>query len=107
MARLIDADKVEELLIFLKEQCEKEQNPLTGAMWGSFQAVLEFVREQPTIEPVKRGEWIRFVETIKTPRMLCGIDRVTYWYKCSICGLLTKATSCYCPDCGSKMDGEE
>ena len=36
MARLIDADKVEELLVFLKEQCEKEQNPLTGAMWGSF-----------------------------------------------------------------------
>lgn len=54
--RLIDGDKVEELLVFLKEQCEKEQNPLTGAMWGSFQAVLEFVREQPTIEPVQRGE---------------------------------------------------
>ena len=54
--RLIDADKVEELLIFLKGQCEKEQNPLTGAMWGSFQAVLEFVREQPTVEPVQRGE---------------------------------------------------
>jgi hypothetical protein len=54
--RLIDGDKVEELLVFLKEQCEKEQNPLMGAMWGSFQAVLEFVREQPTIEPVQRGE---------------------------------------------------
>jgi hypothetical protein len=27
-----------------------------GAMWGSFQAVLEFIREQPIIEPVQRGE---------------------------------------------------
>jgi rubrerythrin len=90
-------------LIFLKEQCEKEQNPLMGAMWGSFQAVLEFVREQPTVEPVKRGKWINTYGD--TPH---DIRDKNNWWHCSECKYpaTTLFKSPHCPNCGAKMESD-
>ena len=102
MARLIDADKVEELLIFLKEQCEKEQAPIMGAMWGSFQAVLEFVREQPTIEPVQRGKWVEDITC--NDIVMCNACGNEAYFDLDIG---TYMEFDYCPHCGAKMERDE
>jgi rubrerythrin len=64
-----------------------------GAMWGSFQAVLEFVREQPTVGTVKRGKWI---------------NQSPFDWKCSVCGYEVEQYIHfkYCPNCGAKMESD-
>lgn len=97
--RLIDGDKVEERLMLLQTNCERNPNQLTSAIWGALEAVREFVREQPNIEPVKRGKW---VETSHKDKKRCSVcDRICF---IAIYPHFKKSAS-YCPNCGARMDG--
>ena len=59
-------------------------------------SVLDVIETMPAIdaEPVRHSKWVR-----RTP----GV------FSCGAClGLaLGNRPTCYCPDCGAKMDGEE
>lgn len=44
--------------------------------------------------PYKHGYWINLNDDGSA-------------YKCSVCGEVSCCTGTYCPDCGSRMDGEE
>ncbi|MBO7682358.1 MAG: hypothetical protein J6T17_06350 [Clostridia bacterium] len=85
--RLIDADA-------LREKAHKLPN---GYNHGWFhKCVDEMIDTAPTIDPVKRGKWLR------TP---------TWWAYCSVCGMEppneSNETTDFCPNCGAKMDKED
>lgn len=101
--RFIDADK-------LKEKVERRilNNPIYGKHFKEFIKVLmeTVVDNEPTVDPVKHGKWISEKCNHKPYR----IKNPEKWviYKCSICGYSNgRKQSNYCPECGSKMDGEE
>lgn len=52
-----------------------------------------FVDEEPTVDPVKKGNWI-----YRTDGIFYGM------YKCSACRDTVPKPSRYCPMCGAKMD---
>lgn len=64
-----------------------------------YKAIGEFmnmITNSPTVQP-KQGEWI--MERVwYTLQGIFSID-----YQCSECGLKTKYTSAFCPQCGAKM----
>ena len=62
----------------------------------TLQSIREFVNNRPAIdaEPVRHSKWV-----CRTPGVFsCGA--------CLVLALGNRPT-CYCPDCGAKMDGEE
>lgn len=57
---------------------------------------VDCVDRQPTIDTVKHGEWVE------------ELDRRFHWH-CSECGYVIgviKMDCNYCPNCGTKMDGD-
>lgn len=53
------------------------------------------------VEEVKRGRWI-------PQEYMSEIDSFIYTeYKCSNCVEISKKKSNYCPNCGTKMEGEQ
>ena len=103
--RLIDADV---MIKVLNEQLGAVANNdfitgLRNQLRGHF---LEFVKAQPTIDPVKHGEWA-YVDK-------CHIQEWQAINKCSVCGRsVCDATYGdkvvhfnYCPHCGSDMRGD-
>ena len=98
--RLIDVDELINELRKLKE------HPLDLACWN---CACRAVVDAPTIDPVRHGKWIK----TQNPRWPAHEHD-----KCSICGWWnTKNAQVYedrkghslnyCPNCGTKMDGEE
>lgn len=92
MARLIDADNVESVLLAI---CERESGiPLAVAEW-----LAGAVRNAPTVDavPVVHGRWDTILK--KT------VSRLS---RCSACGFEKYNIHwCnYCPNCGAKMDLE-
>ena len=88
--RLIDADALKE--IFDGSYCET-----------SDQDVATIIDEQTTIAPVKHGKWIVIPQRCENQTF----DEC----KCSVCGTVEYFNSgwkkfSYCPNCGSKMDGD-
>lgn len=96
--RLIDADAL------IQELCGdcigimKDGECRFGKMCGDMQ----FVRNAPTIDPVKHGRWI-------DRRSIAAMNR----YECSVCKRMTtvdefmgKPMYAYCPWCGARMEGD-
>lgn len=100
--RLIDADELKELLKEYQAECLKNPSEIMGAVYGGLGAILDVIDQQPTSEPVKRGEWLRMER--------CNMDGdITYSANCSVCGVevcLWQHES-YCPNCGSNMNGDK
>ena len=93
--RLIDADGLENLLKYAYENFKGISPEKVNKSIG---AVLNIIREMPTIEsePVRHGEW-----------KVIRLHNNGYYFVCSECneeGYLEN----YCPNCGTKMDrGDE
>ena len=88
MARLIDADAL------LKDSDKRE-----GAYGLIFSA--EDIRNAPTIEaePVKHGKWIKMHSKEGEESTWCCSE-------CSYPVSIWMIKENYCPNCGSRMDGE-
>ena len=98
MSRLIDAEKVKEILKHLLYETAMNNS-------GGASLMCEDIAENrletwlglvPTVdaEPVKRGRW-------EFAFMLYGSVKIS---KCSVCEHLDDLESNYCPNCGAKMD---
>jgi rubrerythrin len=95
MPRLIDADALRRYLL------DEYHGVISDSEIKIYQ-LIRLLNEQPTIDPERHGRW-RIEETKD------GI----YWC-CSECGVdalkdesgYRVVTSNWCPNCGSKMDGE-
>lgn len=101
--RPIDANTFK---VKIKELLEDNNEPYSLYCDG-FQDAVEWVDDlldaQPTIEPIKRGEWINtYGDTPLDPR-----DK-NYWWHCSECGhsVSTSFKSNFCPCCGARMEGD-
>lgn len=94
MARLIDADQFKAKLLSFMDRKSTTPSDTDCVLDG----VLNLLEEQPTIEPVKHGHWIK--------RNSVGTAT------CSVCGGLimnfyNKDVNTYCHNCGAKMDGDD
>ena len=84
MSDLISKEKLLESLIYCK-----------GLGRRSLEAVMETIKEQPTVELPVRGRWIRQDETYTK-------------FMCSNCGTFNHpSTYDFCPNCGADMRGEK
>lgn len=111
MLRLIDADAMEK---DLREQYEKvfveagrkvkqedyfiERSAAYEAdrIKAELDSFFKYLASRPTIDPVKHGKW----GASDIPDSILS--------KCSVCGFSCGAyTFNYCPDCGSRMDGDQ
>ena len=89
--RLIDADVLE-----LDMQDQWERNEICNNEWMDFR---ETLKRQPTIDPIKHGEW-----TVSSIEM--GGVGVTE-EKCGVCDEWSYGMGKrFCPWCGARMDGE-
>ena len=105
--RAIDADELKELLKEYQAECLKNPIEIMGVLYGGLGAILDVIDQQPTIEPVKLGEWIKI-----------GKHHIQEWQmmnKCSACGHSVTNSSYvdsvvyfkFCPHCGAKMCGDK
>lgn len=90
MMRLIDADALIEII---KE--EKEDNDAHCRL--CMDATIDIIDEQPTVEarPVVHGEWLEVKGCL------------SWFYKCSECGMLHEYKRNFCHDCGADMRGDK
>lgn len=91
--RLIDADALDEKLQEVRKYYI--ENNMKGAEHLLVHDFLRYVWEAPTIDPVRHGYW----KETDDP-----------WFSaCSVCGYIEYECvgSNYCPECGTKMDGDE
>ena len=89
MARAIDADDA--IL-----QIERREKYLIGDKCISVDAFKEFIKNRPTIDPVKHGNWIKKYGNWNSSEC----DKIGYK------GYIPAKPSDYCPNCGARMDGE-
>lgn len=98
--RLIDADKLECVAATMPKDASDDYKEGYG---DGMNYVLDIIDDLPTIEPVKRGRWV------KAERDGC----LTYsdaYKQCSECGNVTFLAEKmnYCPWCGARMqEGEK
>ena len=94
--RLIDADALMDTVFAIYRTQEQIQ-----CLDVDEQLIMLTITAAPTIAPV-RGEWVH-----DGHNFCSGVD----WCHCSVCGMrdgYDHAIRCnYCPNCGSKMGGEE
>lgn len=87
-------------------------NPLTEEEWDIIEdvdfdhtnSITFHTKHGKDVEFVKRktGEWIAISKA--TP-MASGFGiRISYLYKCDMCGHMSKARTPFCPNCGAKME---
>lgn len=85
--RLIDADELKEQLFKLKCLYWRAVERRNENYY--YLAAIKIVNEQPTIDPVKHGEW----------------EEDGALYKCTNCGHTEGYYDMsYCPECGARMD---
>ena len=85
--RLIDADKLIEFIDL------GHLRPPTEVCFSEYD-VCEMIKQAPTIEEKKHGEWYAY-------------EKYSQWlmhYKCSECNAIALDSYKYCPNCGAKMD---
>lgn len=89
MSRYIDADELEETMLY-------------GMCGTGYQTLaLSLIKEVPTadVEPVRHGYW----EDGDKPIIPYEGH---YSGNCSVCGEWSEYLTDYCPNCGARMDGE-
>lgn len=90
--RLIDADALKPTNAGLVDAA--------GNFYGAADFVfLDDIKDAPTVDPVKHGEWILEVRDKELPENFA---------KCSICNFPVSrwwGQNKYCPNCGAKMNG--
>ena len=109
MTRLIDADALDEAMYHKSFEVYDGRTMWNSGCWIRYKIYEEASREAPTVEavPVRHGKWID-TETFNRPWFRHHI------FKCSVCGNTLdmdgvnagRGDANYCPNCGSKMDGE-
>ena len=99
--RLIDAD---ELVKRFKIIANDNWNKQTPTSWGAaFSDAIEIVDEQPAIDPVKHGRWVRLTEDGYEPQeYMCSLCCRTIRYLGAPALLIERYPYCHC---GAKMDG--
>ena len=96
--RLIDADKLMEDFPIRIHRYDKEHGNLHFVL--GVESVMEYINDNmPTIEPVKRGKWVKGEHDWSVRH-------------CSVCAgyvhpVLDISRFRYCPHCGAKMEVEE
>lgn len=97
--RLIDADKLEDILVN-HGFCYCNESDYSDGVASGFLLARDDVKEAPTIEaePVRHGKWIVDVEDWR---------HQIEWFKCSQCDFPTSTAYNYCPHCGAIMDENE
>ena len=99
MSRPIDADELEELFREVIGHIAKKPE-MNGAMEHMVRAsamVVEMIHDAPTIEPRKKGKWVKQNPMVDTE-------------KCSECGYNIQGEELetpFCPWCGADMRGEQ
>lgn len=104
--RLIDGDALAEELLYDAELCAKaldsheitDHKELAKLQFEKDckQNCVYYISESPTVDavPVFHAHWV-------------SLEPVIGLYECSSCGHKILRAKCnYCPNCGSKMDGE-
>lgn len=91
--RLIDADKLDDVVIILNQKgwaiTRNEYKRIDGILF-----------EFPTVAPLKHGRWVDDYNAEEFPLFRDG-------WKCSACGFRTSyGKPKYCMNCGAQMDGE-
>ena len=97
--RLIDADELMKSMYHRAFETDGDTMWQSGC-WVRYRAIEEVVKEQPTIEPMrKKGKWIKL-----------DMHRGMAQYKCSACNSECYVPECmgepmymFCPDCGADM----
>lgn len=106
--RLIDADAlkeawVERLYVYIVNN--------GGDVFGAVKdkAALEFIDEQPTIEPVKHGKWTKCIDACgECVIVQCSECFEDFDYIDGLCYLCHgQELPNYCPNCGAKMERSE
>ncbi len=100
MARYIDAEKLKEKLRNTTRWIVRKDNAHNEGF--TYDQVFFAIDEQPTADVVERktGEW----------KCICSTD---YWqytyehYRCSECGIPAECAFMYCPNCGTRMEGND
>lgn len=87
--RLIDADALLEESYYIPVDVGDEYGPITEEV-----VHVSSIRTAPTIDPVKRGKWVK--------------KDGLYGYECTVCWCATGFNHyLFCPFCGAKMLNEE
>lgn len=90
--RLVDADELKKVDLFNGIWDKKNGN--RHFMYG-IETVVEYINSLPTIDPVKRGEWV--AQDAGHTRFMCSAcGSKNYW-----------GYEKYCPNCGAKMRDEK
>lgn len=99
--RPIDAEELTKILksLFFKGQLHHHYDAEKCAYNGALSDAIERIRNAPTIDPAKHGQWDWLQYDENNPKN-------GNWY-CSKCNMLSLNKSLYCPRCGARMDGEE
>ena len=96
MARLIDADWLLNAIEKLKVRNTSNTATIFDVL-GVLDDVEKIIKAAPINESVKHGHWI-------------DTGRADYYlnkeYRCSCCDAVDYMRSNYCPNCGSKMEGD-
>ena len=97
MARLIDADQFKAKLLSFMDRKSTTPSDTDCVLDG----VINLLEEQPTIGPVKHGEWVYggSSENLRVTCSECGY-KVNYFWN-------SWRDAKYCPNCGAKMSMEE
>ena len=99
--RLIDADKLEDILVN-HGFCYCNESDYSDGVASGFLLARDDVKEAPTIEaePVRQGHWIK---------VGCSHYGVST-YECSVCHYTDEHNESrevpYCWQCGARMDGD-
>ena len=101
---MIDGDDLTVRLAFLFDLLANgEMEKLTTT------EILEFIEEQPTINPVKHGRWIEENRRPKSSQFYCSeCHRIAYDIQPNrVKGWVKRCRYAFCPNCGAKMDGDD
>ena len=94
--RLVDADALMKSMYHRAFETDGDTMWQSGC-WVRYRAIEQTVKEQPTIEPMrKRGKWI------SADAIFGGVP-----FYCSECGWSMLGTANFCHNCGADMKGEE
>ena len=107
MARLIDADKIENRFVSWLGEISKDitNDTYQGSESDGIAVCLEEIRGAPTIDPESlrpRAHWEK--ETVDGPDVVKYTSLLSVF--CSRCGLRAWTKSNYCPHCGAKIEDE-